>query len=237
MTTIRKRSTGHTYIIWLTSSITLVSALLILVLAIVTYVKVVPDIAKYEAASDQAEQAIAQIQIASSEQAFGTTILPAEGFKMIDTFFNHQFKSTILSLKSTRQIMNFLMGALVLTLILLLAQTFLWNRDRKKLELWRESGFLCERLEFLPANRLRLNNIEIELNKTQIDNLLKIAKSRKKGKPIHTLDIGDHGAQSTNRLREELGKKFIEKSFIKHRKQEGYWLEVDSDRIYFQPEG
>ena len=133
--------------------------------------------------------------------------------------------------------MNFLMGALVLTLILLLAQTFLWNRDRKKLELWRESGFLCERLEFLPANRLRLNNIEIELNKTQIDNLLKIAKSRKKGKPIHTLDIGDHGAQSTNRLREELGKKFIEKSFIKHRKQEGYWLEVESDRIYFQPEG
>ena len=163
-------------------------------------------------------------------------MLPPEGFSVIDTLLKDLGKSTFISVKSAEMMLPFLMGAIILTLILLLSQAYMWSKDRRKLELWRESGFLCERLEFLPANRLRLNNIELELNKTQIDNLIKIAKSRKQGKPIHTLDIGDHGAQSTNRLREELGKKFIERSLIKHRKREGYWLEVDPERIYFQPE-
>ena len=111
-----------------------------------------------------------------------------------------------------------------------------WQKDRRKLEQWRETGFMCERLEFLPANRLKLNNIELDLNKTQIENLKKLANQRKAGKTLHALDIGDHGVQAIKRLREELGSKFIEKSLIKVRKREGYWLEVDAHNIHKLPD-
>ena len=121
---------------------------------------------------------------------------------------------------------------LLLTLILLSAQMYMWACDRKRLIKWKKSGFLCENLEFLPANRVKLNNIELELNKTQIENLRKLADRRREGKPLHSLDIGDHGVQAVKRLREELGARFLEKTLIKVRKKEGYWLEIDSENIH-----
>jgi hypothetical protein len=109
---------------------------------------------------------------------------------------------------------------------------YMWSRDRKKLNLWKEAGFLCERLEFLPANRIKINNIELELNKTQIDTLHMLVTQRLQGKLLHSLDMGDHGVQAIKRLREELGSKFMEKTLVKVRKREGYWVEVDSSNIH-----
>ncbi|MCK5901760.1 MAG: hypothetical protein KAG28_01310 [Cocleimonas sp.] len=122
-----------------------------------------------------------------------------------------------------------LLSTLILSLFLMIYQMHQWNKDRKKLDKWRQSGFFCEHLEFLPANRIKLNNIELELNKTQIDNLKRLAESRLDGIPLHALDIG---GQPIKRLREELGAKFLEKTFIKVRKREGYWLEVEQDQIH-----
>lgn len=136
----------------------------------------------------------------------------------------------------TQTLNTLIIGVLFATLILLLGtliyQMYLRSLDLKKIDLWRETGFLCERLEFLPANRIMLNNIELELNKTQIESLRKLAHNRIIGKPLHSLDMGDHAVQSIKRLREELGSKFIEKSLVKVRRREGYWLEVEAAGIH-----
>lgn len=121
---------------------------------------------------------------------------------------------------------------LLLTLILLGAQMYMWTCDRKKLVRWKESGFLCENLKFLSGNRIKLNSIELELNKTQVENLKKLASKRVEGKPLHSLDIGEHGVQAVKRLREELGARFLEKTLIKVRKREGYWLEINAEHIH-----
>lgn len=156
-----------------------------------------------------------------------------DGFSILLTQFS-TYASQTLTLVTL--IIGILMATIILLLILSVSQVYMWNRDRKLLEVWREAGFMCERLEFLPANRLKLNNIELELNKTQIENLKKLARHRTENKPLHSLDIGDHGVQAIKRLREELGSKFIEKSLVKIRKGEGYWLEVDANRIHGLPE-
>jgi len=132
-------------------------------------------------------------------------------------------------------LIGILIGTLLLLLGTLIYQMHLRTLDLKKIDQWRESGFLCERLEFLPANRIKLNNLELELNKAQIENLKKLAHHRIIGKPLHSVDMGDHAVQSIKRLREELGAKFIEKSLVKVRTKEGYWLEVDSGGIYGLP--
>ncbi len=132
-------------------------------------------------------------------------------------------------------LIGILMGTLLLLLGTLIYQMHLRTLDLKKIDQWRESGFLCERLEFLPANRIKLNNLELELNKAQIENLKKLAHHRIIGKPLHSVDMGDHAVQSIKRLREELGAKFIEKSLVKVRTKEGYWLEVDAGGIYGLP--
>jgi len=132
-------------------------------------------------------------------------------------------------------LIGILIGTLLLLLGTLIYQMHLRTLDLKKIDQWRESGFLCERLEFLPANRIKLNNLELELNKAQIENLKKLAHHRIIGKPLHSVDMGDHAVQSIKRLREELGAKFIEKSLVKVRTKEGYWLEVDAGGIYGLP--
>lgn len=143
------------------------------------------------------------------------------------------FVSKTLALFTT--LIAILMGTLLLLLGTLIYQMHLRTLDLKKIDQWRESGFLCERLEFLPANRIKLNNLELELNKAQIENLKKLAHHRIIGKPLHSVDMGDHAVQSIKRLREELGAKFIEKSLVKVRTKEGYWLEVDAGGIYGLP--
>lgn len=128
-------------------------------------------------------------------------------------------------------VLGVLLAALIIILLVLVMQMRGWNDDRKRLMVWRETGFVCERLEFLPANRLRINNLEIQLNRTQMDSFKKLVSKRQEGSPLHALDIGDHGVQAIKRLREELGAKFLEQAFIKARKGEGYWLEVELDKI------
>jgi len=113
-----------------------------------------------------------------------------------------------------------------------IAQMLLWQRDRKKLSVWREQGFFCERLEFLPANRVRINNLELEVNAKQLQTLKLLAIQRlQSSEPMHSLDVDEFGNQAIKRLREELGTKFLEKVFIKVRKGKGYWLEVEPKNI------
>lgn len=131
-----------------------------------------------------------------------------------------------------QSILLVLVSALILTLLIIAAQIYMWSLDRRRLAHWKRAGFVCERLEFLPANRVKLNGIELELNRKQIENLLEFTKKRQCGENLYSHDLGDHGAQSIKRLREEIGSKFIEKTLIKVRKSEGYWIEVHPDRIY-----
>ncbi len=128
--------------------------------------------------------------------------------------------------------MGILMATLIFVLILLALQMYAWHADRKRLLAWRENGFLCERLEFLPGNRIRLNNIEIQLNRTQQENFRQLVLKRLHHLPLHALDIGEHGVQSIKRLREELGGKFVEQALIKVKKGEGYWLEIEPSSVH-----
>ena len=141
-------------------------------------------------------------------------------------------KYTNHSFELMKNLLLALVVILMLILILVVSQMYMWSRDRKKLNHWKESGFLCERLELLPANRIKINNIELELNKAQIDTLNMLVTQRLRGKLLHSLDMGDHGVQAIKRLREELGSKFMEKTLVKVRKREGYWVEVDCSNIH-----
>lgn len=127
-----------------------------------------------------------------------------------------------------------LTGTLIFTLILIGAQMYMWLLDRRKLKRWKRSGFFCDHLEFLSANRIRINDIELELNKAQIDTLNLLTQQRLSNELLHNLEIGTkgNGAQSIKRLREELGAKLMEKTLIKVRKCEGYWIEIDPDNIH-----
>ncbi|MBU0655622.1 MAG: hypothetical protein KJ914_10910 [Gammaproteobacteria bacterium] len=153
--------------------------------------------------------------------------LNENGFKLYEAYIE-QVNQTFRFMSSA---MGILMATLIFVLMLLALQMYAWHTDRKRLLSWRENGFLCERLEFLPGNRLRLNNIEIQLNRTQHQNFCQLVRKRLDNMPLHALDIGEHGVQSIKRLREELGSKFIEQAFIKVKKGEGYWLEVEPASI------
>lgn len=143
-------------------------------------------------------------------------------------------KQSSKSVEGSRTIIFILALCLLAIIILLGSQMYMWARDRKMLSYWKRAGFLCERLEFLPANRIKLNNLEIELNKTQIETLKKLVKGRCEGKPVHALELGEHGVQTIKRLREELGARFMAQTLIKVRKREGYWIEVSPDCIYLK---
>jgi len=168
----------------------------------------------------------------SGKLSFWESSAPKLGVEQVLNLYDGYVSKTLV-LYTT--IIGVLMGTLLILLGTLIYQMYLRSLDLKKIDLWRESGFLCERLEFLPANRIKLNNLELELNKTQIENLKKLAHHRIIGKPLHSVDMGDHAVQSIKRLREELGAKFIEKSLVKVRTKEGYWLEVDAGGIYGLP--
>jgi DNA-binding response OmpR family regulator len=107
-----------------------------------------------------------------------------------------------------------------------------WSQDKRKLALWREHGLVIERLEFLAGNRLRLNNIELELNRAQMQTLRELATKRLADEPLHPAELpGDNGTQLIKRLREELGARLLEKSLIQNRRGKGYWLDMEPSHI------
>ena len=129
-------------------------------------------------------------------------------------------------------VIGILIAALLLTIILLGAQLFLWAKDRRKLADWQHSGLVVERLEFMPGNRLRINSTEIELNRAQYHTLKELINKRIAGEPLHPSELpGDNGTQMIKRLREELGGRLIEQNLIKSRRGKGYWAEIDPDNV------
>lgn len=219
----KRGSANRTYLLWLTTAITFISVISIVGLAAYAYYRLPQSTVFADPDFVRAESLITQNE-------------HTDDSKTVSIFLESHIKNTSMTMESMKEMITFLITILIFTLVLLGSQMYMWSRDRKNLELWRESGFFCERMEFLPANRLKINNTELELNKTQIENLIKLAKNRRRGKPTHALDISDHGVQSIKRLREELGAKFIEKSLIKIRKHEGYWLEVNADNLHGIPD-
>ncbi len=138
--------------------------------------------------------------------------------------------NTVIAFLTT--VIGILIAALLLIIILLGAQLFLWAKDRRKLTDWQHSGLVVERLEFMSGNRLRINSTEIELNRAQYHTLKELINKRIAGDPLHPSELpGDNGTQMIKRLREELGGRLIEQNLIKSRRGKGYWAEVDPDNI------
>lgn len=204
-------------LIWITTGLTILSTTCILALTIYVLVKM-------PYAPPEESALLKRIE--------DTSLTHEINNKVSTDLMNAYTKQSSKSVEGSRTIILILALCLLAIIILLGSQMYMWARDRKLLSYWKRAGFLCERLEFLPANRIKLNNLEIELNKTQIETLKKLVKGRCEGKPIHALELGEHGVQTIKRLREELGARFMAQTLIKVRKREGYWIEVSPDSIY-----
>lgn len=163
------------------------------------------------------------------------TSMPREDYSFTVVINNYaELTRSVIETKNTALIILSL--SLFSALILLGLQFYFWAKDRRRLVKWKKAGFLCQSLEFLPANRVKINNVELAINKTQISTLKMLAQQREKGKPLHSLEM-DHGVQTIKRLREELGARLLESTFVKVRKGEGYWLEVNPKNIYYRGQG
>lgn len=125
-----------------------------------------------------------------------------------------------------------IMTVIILVSILLIGTIlYLWKEDRKKMTTWKEVGFACERLEFLQASRVKINQTELLLNNSQYLTLQRLANSRMAGEALHGIELGDNATQVVKRLREELGSKLIEKTLIMNHRGKGYWVDIDPQNI------
>lgn len=146
--------------------------------------------------------------------------------------FEEYVRMVSLTFEFMTTLIGVLIAALVLTLLLFAVQMYSWSQDKRRLALWREHGLVIERLEFLAGNRLRLNNIELELNRAQMQTLRELATKRLADEPLHPAELpGDNGTQLIKRLREELGARLLEKSLIQNRRGKGYWLDMEASHI------
>lgn len=146
--------------------------------------------------------------------------------------FEHYVWLVNRALQFLTTITGILVAALLLTIVLLGIQMYLWGRDRRKLADWQNNGLVVERLEFLAGERLKINGMEIELNRAQYATLKELIGKRMQGETLHPSELpGDNGTQMIKRLREEMGGRLIEQSLIKSRRGKGYWAEVDPDNI------
>lgn len=151
--------------------------------------------------------------------------------------FEHYVWLVNRALQFLTTVTGILIAALLLTIVLLGIQMYLWNRDRRKLAAWQNSGLVVEKLEFLAGNRLKLNGVEIELNKAQFKTLKELIDKRLEGETLHPSELpGDNGTQMIKRLREEMGGRLLEQNLIKSRRGKGYWAEVDPANIRFRDE-
>ena len=149
--------------------------------------------------------------------------------------FEEYVRLVTLSFQFMTTIIGILIAALVLTLMLFGVQMYSWSQDKRRLAQYRAAGFVVERLEFLTGDRLRLNNLELELNRAQMQTLKELVLKRQAALPLHPADLpGDNGTQLIKRLREELGARLLEKSLIQNRRGKGYWLDMDVHHIHLQ---
>lgn len=147
--------------------------------------------------------------------------------------FEEYVRFVSLTFEFMTTLIGVLIAALVLILILFGVQMYSWSQDKRRLALWREQGLVVERLEFLSGNRLRLNHLELELNRAQMQTLRELVSKRQADLPLHPADLpGDNGTQLIKRLREELGARLLEKSLIQNRRGKGYWLDMEASHIH-----
>lgn len=156
---------------------------------------------------------------------FGHEVTDEQSFTL---YINHvNFTTTFMT-----SIIGMLIAELIIVLILLRNLFNNWQVDREKMSAWRDTGFACERIEFLSGNRIRINNTELILNQAQLSILKQLVESRINGEALHAADImGSNATQVIKRLREELGSKLIEKTLITNHRGKGYWIEVEPSKI------
>lgn len=151
--------------------------------------------------------------------------------------FEHYVWLVNRALQFLTTVTGILIAALLLTIILLGIQMFLWSKDRRKLADWQNNGLVVERLEFLSGERLKINGLEIELNRAQYSTLKELINKRLQGETLHPSELpGDNGTQMIKRLREELGGRLVEQSLIKSRRGKGYWAEIDPENVRIRGE-
>lgn len=161
-------------------------------------------------------------------------LYPANSAITEEQSFEEYVRLVALTFEFMTTLIGVLIAALVLTLVLFAIQMYAWSRDKRRLALWREQGLVIERLEFLSGNRLRLNQMDLELNRAQMQTLRELVTKRQADLPLHPADLpGDNGTQLIKRLREELGARLLEKSFIQNRRGKGYWLDMEAAHIHF----
>lgn len=160
-------------------------------------------------------------------------LYPATSSITEEQSFEEYVRLVSLTFEFMTTLIGVLIAALVLTLILFGVQMYSWSQDKRRLALLRDQGFIVERLEFLSGNRLRLNNLELELNRAQMQTLRELVAKRQAELPLHPADLpGDNGTQLIKRLREELGARLLEKSLIQNRRGKGYWLDMEPSHIH-----
>lgn len=151
--------------------------------------------------------------------------------------FEEYVRLVSLTFEFMTTLIGVLIAALVLILILFGIQMYSWSQDKRRLALWRETGLVVERLEFLAGDRLRLNNLELELNRAQMQTLRELVSKRQADLSLHPAELpGDNGTQLIKRLREELGARWLEKTLIQNRRGKGYWLDMDPSHIHLLTE-
>ncbi|TXH71177.1 MAG: hypothetical protein E6Q83_02950 [Thiothrix sp.] len=177
--------------------------------------------------------ALVGIAIFSLLNFSASPLYPAGSAITEEQSFEEYVRFVSLTFEFMTTLIGLLIAALVLTLILFAVQMYAWSRDKRRLALWREQGLVVERLEFLTGNRLRLNQLELELNRAQMQTLRELVIKRQAELPLHPADLpGDNGTQLIKRLREELGARLLEKSLIQNRRGKGYWLDMEATHIH-----
>lgn len=158
--------------------------------------------------------------------------LPVQDQKALDSALDNYVTIVDFVLAFMTTIIGLLVGGILMGVVLVGVLLYIIVLDKKKLFAWQEAGFSCERLEFIGDGRIRLNNTEIMLNKTQFTTFKSLLESRLKGEALHPADIpSENATQTIKRLREELGAKLIEKTLIVNHRTKGYWVEVDPKHI------
>lgn len=159
-------------------------------------------------------------------------LYPASSAITEEQSFEEYVRLVSLTFEFMTTLIGVLIAALVLTLMLFGVQMYSWSQDKRRLALWREHGLVVEHLEFLAGDRIRLNNMELELNRAQMQTLRELVNKRQVDLPLHPAELpGDNGTQLIKRLREELGARLLEKSLIQNRRGKGYWLDMDPSHI------
>lgn len=94
----------------------------------------------------------------------------------------------------------------------------------------QKRGVFFNYIEVSEEGRIKIDDIELSLNRCQVQTFLQLIHAHQSGKILHAIDINkENGAIMIKRLREELGARLLEKLFIVSQYGVGYRLNIAKD--------